>query len=75
MVRKMKKHKTKTQDNICVGHNYSQTNRNIVNKTCDPLQSTGGQNANNQCILGLHVLNIQSKCWGFFPEIKNKKEI
>ena len=31
--KKTKKKQTKTQHNICVGHHYSQTNTNNVNKT------------------------------------------
>ena len=29
---------------ICVGHHYTQTNTNNVNKTCALLQTTGGKN-------------------------------
>jgi hypothetical protein len=31
------------QSAICVGHNYAQIYTNNVNKTCAPLQTTGGK--------------------------------
>jgi hypothetical protein len=36
-------HKTmeKTHNTVCVGHYYTQTNTNIINKTCVLLQTTG----------------------------------
>jgi hypothetical protein len=36
--------KTKQKHDIrCVGHHYTQTNTNNVNKTCALLQTTGGK--------------------------------
>ena len=32
---------------ICVGHHYTQTNTNNVNKTCVLLQTTGGKDELN----------------------------
>ena len=35
------------QNTICVGHHYTQTNTNSVNKTCVVLQTTGGKDKPN----------------------------
>jgi hypothetical protein len=44
-------HKTQDEDKekkpINVGHHYTQTNRNNVNKTCVLLQTTGGKDEPN----------------------------
>ena len=42
-----KKHKT-----ICVGHHYTQTNTNNVNKTYALLQTTGGKDEPNIVLYG-----------------------
>ena len=45
MVHKTKKNKAKA---LCVGHHYTQTNTNNVNKTCTILQTTGGKKEPNK---------------------------
>ena len=43
-----RRRKTKQKHNtICVGHHYTQTNTNNVNKTSVFLQTTGGKNEPN----------------------------
>ena len=46
-----REHKTKKEkkphNTICVGHHYTQTNTNHVNKTGDLLQTTGGKDEPN----------------------------
>jgi len=37
----------KKPNTICVGHHYTQTNTNNVNKTCALLQTTGGKDEPN----------------------------
>ena len=49
--KKKKRNPTKTQHNICVGHHYTQTNTNNVNKTCVLLQRTGGKDEPNIVIM------------------------
>jgi len=45
--------KTKQKHNtIFVGHHYTQTNTNNVNKTCTLLQATGGKDEPNIVIMG-----------------------
>jgi hypothetical protein len=43
MAHKAKTNKTKTRNNISVGHQYAQANTNNVIKTWDLLQTTGGK--------------------------------
>ena len=43
-----RRRQTKQRHNtICVGHHYTQTNTNNVNKTCALLQTTGGKDEPN----------------------------
>ena len=41
---------TQTHNTICVGHHYSQTNTNNVNKTRTLLQTTGGNDEQNMIL-------------------------
>ena len=43
--------KTTTHKTICVGHHYTQTNTNNVNKVCALLQTTGDKDEPNIVIM------------------------
>ena len=43
--------KTTTHNTICVGHHYTQTNTNNVNKVCAFLQTTGDKDEPNIVIM------------------------
>ena len=47
MVQKTKKEHKQKHNTICVGHHYTQTNTNNVNKTRVLLQTTGGKDEPN----------------------------
>jgi len=50
----------KTHNTICVGHHYTQTNTNNVNKTRALLQTTGGKDKPNIVVMvkALNHVNI-----------------
>ena len=47
-----KEKRRQKHNTICVGHHYSQTNTNNVNKTCVPLQITGGKDVPSIVLCG-----------------------
>ena len=49
-----KKHNT-----ICVGHHYTQTNTNNVNKTRALLEKTAGEDEPNTVIIGEHIYHLR----------------